>query len=189
MTNREIDDLIKSAPPKVDPALLADIERSMRETLAPVRPLPPSWMLTAGLTSLCGIIAAASAGLLGFKGIRRLSFEQIGLIFSVLALFTILVASLTVAEVIPGSRRIAHTRTLLAAVVLAILASFSIAFSRLRHVPIRSARRRLPGGGIARRHPHCPGDLGGAASGFHGQCDFRGARRRNARRIGRRHHA
>jgi len=128
MTDREIDDLLKSTPQQTDPALLANIEQSMRETLAPVRPLPPSWMLTAGLVALCGIIAAIGAGLLGFKGIARLSFEQIGLIFPVLALFTILASSLTVAQMIPGSRRIANPRALLGASALAILASFTLLF-------------------------------------------------------------
>jgi hypothetical protein len=128
MTDREIDDLLKSAPQQTDPALLANIEQSIRETLAPERPLPPSWILTAGLVALCEIIAAIGAGLLGFKGIVRLSFEQIGLIFSVLALFTILASSLAVAEMIPGSRRIANPRVFLAASVLAILASFALLF-------------------------------------------------------------
>ena len=43
MTNMEIDDLLKSGAPEVDPALLSNIERSIRETLVPVRPChPPS---------------------------------------------------------------------------------------------------------------------------------------------------
>jgi hypothetical protein len=128
MTNREIDDILRPAPPKVDSALLASIERSMRETLAPVRPLPPSWMLTAGLVALCGIVATIGAALLGFKGIGRLSKEEIGLIFSVLALFTILASSLTVAEMIPGSRHIFRPRSVLTASVLAILALFALLF-------------------------------------------------------------
>lgn len=128
MNNKEIDDLLKSAAPKVDPALLANIERSMRETLAPVSPLPSAGTLTAGLAGLSLVIPAIGAAFLGFEGIEQLSVARIALIFPVLAAFTILGASFTVAEMIPGSRRVANPRALLAASVLAILLAFGLLF-------------------------------------------------------------
>lgn len=128
MTNKDIDDILKSAPQEADPALLANIAASMGATLAPVRPLAASWVLTARVVVLCAIIPTLAASILGFKGIQRLGAERIGWIFSVLVLFTILAASLSVAEMIPGSRRIADARTLLAASSLAVLAVFALLF-------------------------------------------------------------
>jgi hypothetical protein len=128
MTNKEIDDLLKSAAPKIDPALLANIERSMHQTLAPVRPLPSARMLTAGLAALSLTVPAIGVGVLGFEGIERMSAARIALIFPVLAAFSILGASFTVAETIPGSRRVANPGALLATSVLAILLSFGFLF-------------------------------------------------------------
>jgi len=128
MTDGEIDDILKSPPPAVDPSMEAKIAASMGATMGPVRPLPPSWALTVGLIGLAAVIPTIGAGVLGFQGIRRMSGEKIGLIFSLLLLFTILAAAVSVAEMIPGSRRLVDPRTLLAASTLGMFAVFAALF-------------------------------------------------------------
>jgi hypothetical protein len=124
MTNKEIDDILKSTPAEVDSSFLANIEKSMLATLAPVRPMMPPWVLTSCLIALCGIIPATGAAILGFQGVQRLGAERISLIFSALCLFSILAAILSVGEMIPGRGRIVDPRTLLAISVLVLLALF-----------------------------------------------------------------
>jgi hypothetical protein len=128
MTDKEIDGLLQSAAPKVDPALLSNIERSIRETLVPVRPLPSAIALTAGLAGLSLVIPAIGASFLGFEGIEQLTAARIAQIFPVLAALTILGARLAVAEMIPGSRRIANSGALLGASVLTMLSGFGFMF-------------------------------------------------------------
>ena len=128
MTGRELDDLFKSPPPATDPALLENIAKSMGATMAPVTPLLPSWLLTAVLVTVSAIISTLGAALLGFQGIRRLSGEKIGLIFSLLLLFTILAATVSVAGMIPGSYRLVGPRALLVASILAFAAVFAALF-------------------------------------------------------------
>ncbi len=73
--------------------------------MPPVRPLPPSWILTGGLILICAAIAVAGTLLLGPKGVQKMNALQIGLIFPALAILIWLAAKVCVAEVIPGSPR------------------------------------------------------------------------------------
>ena len=71
MTNKHIDDILRSSPQETSPALLANIAASMSANLGPVRPLPPAWVLTVLVVTLCGIVPAIAAAVLGFQGIRQ----------------------------------------------------------------------------------------------------------------------
>ena len=56
-----------------DPALLERIGESLRSGLRPVRPLPPNWLIFAGMFALFTGLALLGATLLGFFGLHRLS--------------------------------------------------------------------------------------------------------------------
>ena len=76
MRDREIDEILKQAaqaPHDVDPALLDRVARSIGPSLAPVRPLPPAWVLAGGLVLICAAVALAGAARLGLYGIQKLS--------------------------------------------------------------------------------------------------------------------
>jgi hypothetical protein len=106
--DRDIDEILKRAAdgaPKVDPALLDRVSGSLRASLQPVRPLPPSWMLATGLILICGMVALVGAMRLGPYGVQKMSVLEIGLIFPVLGILIWIAAALCVAEVIPGSPR------------------------------------------------------------------------------------
>ena len=92
MSNKEIDDFLRSQGNAPDPARLAGVTASIASRTIPVRPLPSSSMLAAGLLSICAVVPSIIAATLGFQGVRQLGTARIGVIFSILLLFTILAA-------------------------------------------------------------------------------------------------
>jgi hypothetical protein len=133
--DREIDEILKQAaqaPHAVDPALLDRVARSIGSSLAPVRPLPPAWVLACGLVLVSVAVALAGAARLGLFGIQKLSLLQHALIFPVLGILICLAATAFVAEMIPGSRRLLAPGFLLGAASLALLAVFAVLFRDYR---------------------------------------------------------
>lgn len=131
MRDREIDAILKQAaqaPHDVDPALLDRIARSIGPAPAPVRPLPPAWVLAGGLVAVCAAVALAGAARLGFYGVQKLSVLERALIFPALAILIWLAATVCVGEMIPGSRRRVTPGFLLGAASLALLAVFAVLF-------------------------------------------------------------
>jgi hypothetical protein len=108
MKERDVDDILKRAAdgaPDVDPALLERIANSLGSGLRPVAVLPSSWILTSGLMLICAIVAIAGASILGFSGVRKMTSAEIAIIFSALGVLAWAAASLSVAEMVPGSRK------------------------------------------------------------------------------------
>ena len=135
MSERDIDDILRqaaSAPHDVDPALLERISGSIRSSLAPVRPLPPAWLLVSGLCLICSAVALAGAAHLGLYGIRKLSAPEIALIFPALAIFTWIAALLTVGQMTPGSPRRLSPPFLLAIGSFSLVAIFASQFHDYR---------------------------------------------------------
>lgn len=130
MRDREIDAILNQAaqaPNDVDPALLASIANSVGRSLTPVRPLPPAWALAGGLVLISVAVALAGAGRLGFYGIQKMSVLDRALIFPALGLLLWLAATASVAEMIPGRRRVSPP-ILLGAGSLALVTVFAILF-------------------------------------------------------------
>jgi hypothetical protein len=130
MNDREIDELLGRAADihEVDPALLRSVSSSIGASLQPVRPMPPAWMLALALVSISAGIAFAAAWLMGFYGIRKLDGTEIVAIFSVLAILLWLVATVSVAEITPGSRRWIDPARLLLIVMIGWLAVDAVLF-------------------------------------------------------------
>ena len=133
--DREIDTALNQAaqaPHYVDPALLERIAGSVGSSLAPVRPLPPKWLLAGGLILIAAAVALAGAARLGFFGIAKMSGFDRALVFSALAGLVWLAATARVAEMIPGSRRRVSPGALLGAGCLLLVAVFAILFREYR---------------------------------------------------------
>ncbi len=129
MTDAEIDEILERgavAPYQMDPALRSRVSTSMSD-LRPVRPVSPVWML-ASLLSISALIAIASASALGLYGITKLSIPEIGTIFSALGIFTWLAATMSVGEMIPGSRRWMSPAMLLALILIGSIAVEAVLF-------------------------------------------------------------
>lgn len=135
MNEKEIDDALNqaaAASPGVDPALLDRVSKSIGGSLRPVRPLPPGWVLVAGLMLVCLAVATAAGSLLGLHGIQKMSPAQMALIFPLLGALIWLAAVLYVSEMIPGSRHRMAPWVLPAAGSLTLIAAFALAFDDYR---------------------------------------------------------
>jgi Negative regulator of sigma F len=133
--NRDVEEALAKAsrtPHEVDPALLERIADSIRPPLQPVRPLPPTWMLTGGLALICAAVAFAGAAGTGFGGIEKLGVVQRVLVFSTLSILVWIVGREFVAELIPGSQRRVSPRVLPAIASVALLGLFALLFRNYR---------------------------------------------------------
>jgi hypothetical protein len=130
MNDKEIDELLGRAADthEVDPVLLRSVSSSIGASLQPVRPMAPPWILALALVSISAGIAFVAAWLMGFYGIRKLGGAEIIAIFSALGIFMWLVATMSVAEIMPGSRRWIDPARLLVIVMIGWLAVDAVLF-------------------------------------------------------------
>jgi hypothetical protein len=135
MTDDKIDSVLQkaaSAAPEVEPALLKRIADSINASLQPVRPLPPPWVLTAGLTLICAAVAFAAAARAGFYGVENLGRWARVLIFSTLGILMWLGGKELVSQMIPGSRQHFGGIALLATISASLLGVFALVFRDYR---------------------------------------------------------
>ena len=131
MKDTEMDEILKQAaniPHEVDPKLLDRVTGSIESSLHPVRPVRPVWVLAGELILTCVGVAVAGAARAGFFGVRKMNGLDRALIFAALGIFVWLAASASVSEIIPGSRRLASPKSLLAAGCALLLAVFAMLF-------------------------------------------------------------
>lgn len=129
--DRDIDDVLNQAggpSPNVDPALLAGISESIGACLSPVRPLPPHWILVTALVAGCMAVASVGGMLLGLHGLQKMGAAEIVVILPVLGILIWLAASVSVGEMIPGSRHRMDPGALLAAGCATLIAVFALLF-------------------------------------------------------------
>ena len=135
MKDKEIDEILKQAAEAsgdVNPALLDRVAKSIEFTLRPVRPLPPTWVLSGSLMLICAGIATAGATVLGLHGIHKMNVLDRSVIFPALGILVGLTATAFVVEMIPGSRRRVAPVPMLVVSSLALLAIFAVLFRELR---------------------------------------------------------
>ncbi len=134
MKNNEIDGVLKAAqaPHGPEPETLKRVTESIRDSLQPVRPLPPRWVLTGGLILICAAVALAGAARAGFFGIGRMNPWERVLIFSALGIFIVLAAKEYVNAMIPGSRRRVSAGALLGIGTLVLIGVFAVSFRDYR---------------------------------------------------------
>jgi hypothetical protein len=87
--DEEIDDVLKKAgraPHDLKPETLQRIADSIKPSLRPVRPLPPTWVMTGGLVLICAAVSLAGAARAGFFGFEKMDLLERALIFPALVL-------------------------------------------------------------------------------------------------------
>lgn len=128
--HEEVDRILEAVqvPGAPDPQRLKAIAEAMRRSLRPVRPLPPAWLLTAGVILVCAGVAVGSAARAGFFGIEKMDAWMRVLIFSTLSVFAIVAGSEFVRAMIPGSLRRVSAGALLTAGTVALIAVFGLSF-------------------------------------------------------------
>ena len=112
----------------VPPEMLGRIAESIGPRMAPVRPLPATWVLTSGLILIGAAVALAGAARAGFYGIEKMSLWERALIFPALGLLAWIAAAEFVSEMIPGSRRRLAPGAVLGIGSLALLGLFAMLF-------------------------------------------------------------
>jgi hypothetical protein len=135
VTDEEVDKILQKASgvaPEVEPALLKRIADSINSSLRPVRPLPPTWVLTGGLALICAAVAVAAAARAGFYGIEKLGTWERVLIFTTLGILVWAAAKEFVSQLIPGSRQRLGVGALLMIVGAALLGVFALVFRDYR---------------------------------------------------------
>jgi hypothetical protein len=139
VNERDIDEILgRTAPHRVDSAVLDRVTASIGASFLPVRPMAPLWMLALALLLTSTAVAIVGAWLFRMYGIQKLSVAEIGAIFPALAIFTWLAALASVATVTPGGSRwknpmimepvMNNPATLLLVVLICLLALDAILF-------------------------------------------------------------
>ena len=126
-----IDDVLTEAartPHSLDPRSLQAVADTIRSSIRPVRPLPPTWVLAGSLILVCAAVALAGAARAGFYGIEKMNLFERALIFSSLIGFACAVGIGFIHEMIPGSRRRVAPGALLAIVCGLLLGVFALLF-------------------------------------------------------------
>ncbi len=135
MRDEEVDKILQKASgiaPQVEPAMLKHIADSINSSLRPVRPLPPTWLLTGGLTLICAAVAVAAAARAGFYGIEKLSLWERVPIFSTLGVLVWVAGKEFVSQLIPGSRQRFSLGAFLTIGCAALLGVFALVFRNYR---------------------------------------------------------
>lgn len=134
MSDREMDKILEelAAGSRLEPELLERVTDSIKSSMRPVRPLPPTWVLASGPILICAAVALAGAARAGFYGIEKMSVLERALIFPTLGIFVWVAAAEFVSEMIPGSRRRMAPGALLGIGSLALLGLFAVLFRNYR---------------------------------------------------------
>lgn len=135
MRDEEVDEVLEKASRvahEVEPALLKRVADSISSSLRPVRPLPPTWVLTGALVLICAAVALAGAARTGFYGIEKLGLLERVLIFSTLGILACVAGKEFVGELIPGSRHRVSPAALLTVASVALLGVFALVFRNYR---------------------------------------------------------
>jgi len=136
VNDRDIDEVLNAARSRQEtepdqrprPETLDRIAASIRSSLAPVRPLPPAWVLTAALLLVAAAVAVAGAARSGFFGIEKMTPLERAVVFSTLGLVAWAAASESVRTIVPGSRRRISSGALVGLGSVTLLAAFGLAF-------------------------------------------------------------
>lgn len=129
--DEEIDDaLIKAGQVSLDlkPETLQRVSGSIKASLRPVRPLPPTWILAGELVLGCAAVSLLGAARAGFFGFDKMDILERSLIFPALVLVAWLAGIVFVGQMIPGSLRRFSPGALLASGSLGLFCLFAFLF-------------------------------------------------------------
>ena len=186
MRDEEVDKVLQNASgvaPQVEPALLKRIADSINSSLRPVRPLPPTWVLTGGLALICAAVAVAAAACTGFYGIGKLGLWERVLIFSTLGILVWVAGKEFVSQLIPGSRRHLSVGAFLTIDMCGVAGRVCAGVQRLPHRPLHLRGGRVPADGPAPGHPRSLPELVAAPARVCGEFSCGRSRWRRARGI------
>jgi hypothetical protein len=127
MRDEEVDKVLQKAS-----GIAPQVADSITSSLRPVRPLPPTWVLTGGLALICAAVSVAAAARAGFYGIEKLGLSERVLIFSTLGILVWVAGKELVSQLIPGSSQRFSVGALLTIGSAALLGVFALMFRDYR---------------------------------------------------------
>lgn len=131
MRDSDIDKILKQAAeasPSAEPKLVNRISGVIASDMHAIRPMASSKLLLPALIVVCGLVGITGASVLGPFGLHKMSGIQASIILSVLASIIALAAYVSLAESIPGSRRILSPAMLVTVCCAALIAVFVLLF-------------------------------------------------------------
>ena len=131
MKDEEVDRVLNRAGDAAvspEPEQLKRVTASVQSSLRPVRPLPPAWIIAAGLTFICAGVSFLGAARVGFAGFERMDLLERVLIFATLVALTWTLARHFVREMIPASLLRVSAGMLLVLSCAALLVLFGLLF-------------------------------------------------------------
>jgi hypothetical protein len=139
--DEEVDKLLKAVrvPDVPAPERVKSVADLIQATLRPVRPLPPRWLLVAGVVLACVCVAVAGAARAGFWGIEKMDAWERVMIFSTLCMFVLMTGNNLVDAVVPGILRRISAGTLLGVGTLTLVGVFALSFRDYRTTHFVSA--------------------------------------------------
>lgn len=151
MTDRDIDEALEKrarVPHEIPSALLRSIVGAIEPSLLPVRPLPASWVLTAGGVAISAAVALIGAARAGLQGVNTLGRPAGVLIFGSLLILLWLAAEKLVSSWIPGNRNRMSGGALLVLVSIALVSVFGLLFDDYRTTHFLAAGLTCLGAGL-----------------------------------------
>ena len=135
MRDSEIDKMLKRAAettPSAPPEVVNRITGAIASDLHAVLPMASPKILLLALILLCGLIGITGATVLGPYGLRQMNAIQASITLAVLTAIIVLAACVSLAESIPGSRRILSPSMLVTVCCVALIAVFVLLFRDYR---------------------------------------------------------
>jgi len=133
--DEEIDEVLKKvarAPYDLASETLQRVADSIKPSLRPVRPLPPTWVMTGGLIVVCAAVSLAGAARAGFFGFEKMDLLERSLIFPALVVLACVAGNGFIHEMIPGSLRRVSPGALVGLGSAALLSVFAFLFRDYR---------------------------------------------------------
>ena len=135
MQDSEIDKILKQAAqasPPAEPDLATRISGTIASDLHAIQPMPSSGFLLAEVIAVCSLVGILGALVLGPDGLQRMSAVQAAITLFVLAVTIVSAARVSVAESIPGSRRILSPTMLVTVCCVVLISAFLLLFRDFR---------------------------------------------------------
>lgn len=128
MTHRDLDRLWESHAPKLRPERMNQIADRMAGDLTPVRPLPPTGLLTTAFALVSAALVLLGGLALGDRALQRMDLTTAVFTFAALAASICLLGFALSGEMAPASRRLAPPWLLAVGILSGIAVLFAVLF-------------------------------------------------------------
>ena len=120
--------LTRQDPTELTPELRSRINRTVQQSLEPVKPLPSTRLLTLGFLLIFGAMSAAFVGVSGLGGVNKVGNMEFAGMLGIVAAAAFLVALTLSREMAPGEKRALTAPRLFLLLLVPLFVSVSLLF-------------------------------------------------------------